>query len=462
MPRCIAGKMHCRCLKNVEIDMRILWVCNMMPAPIGEALGIEYSNKEGWVSALCRRIMEESSATITLGICFPWEGENGRLSGKVSLQHGKYIVTSAASDESDSVTSNVFYYGFSEDTVHEETYDESLESRLKEIIDEYKPDIIHCFGTEYGHTLAALRAFGNSDKSIIGLQGICHKIAEHYLDGVPEDIAKRSTFRDLIKSDNLLKQKEKMIKRGEREKQCLELAGHVLGRTTFDKESTLSINPKLKYHFMNETLRKTFYEGKWQIDKCRQYSIFMSQGNYPVKGLHYVLKALPQLVKDFPEVHLYIAGDNITKDSLLGKIKISSYGQYLMELIKEGKLENHVTFLGSLSADKMKEQMLFSHIFLSASTIENSPNSVGEAMLLGVPVVASEVGGVPDILQDGAEGLLYTKDNESALCAAIGRVFAADISRVNDVVQSASKTARERHDADTNYKRLLEIYENEL
>lgn len=445
----------------------------MMPAPIGEALQVPCSNKEGWVSAMCRRIMLHTESNgYDFGICFPIPGgqmprqeqipvqeqmpRQGQLPVQEQMQSQEPLPVQGQLPGSE----RVHYYGFSENTAREETYDEALEKRMREIITDFMPDVLHCFGTEYGHTLAALRVFGNPEKSLVGLQGICYKIAEHYLDGIPDEIAKKNTLRDLLKSDNLVRQKEKMGIRGEREKECFCLTGNVTGRTSFDKESVKAVNPSATYHFMNETLRLPFYEGQWKFSECEEHSIFMSQGNYPVKGLHFVLAALPLLLERFPDTHLYVAGDNIIKDSFAEKMKISSYGKYLMDLIHEGKLESHVTFLGQLTAVKMKDRMLKSHVFLSASTIENSPNSVGEAMLLGVPVVASEVGGVPDILRDGSEGLLYTADNAGALNAAIGRVFTADATRLEAVCENARRTAKKRHDQDTNYVRLLEIYES--
>ena len=55
----------------------------------------------------------------------------------------------------------------------------------------------------------------------------------------------------------------------------------------------------------------------------------------------------------------------------------------------------------------MRQAYLEADVFLLPSQSENSPNSLGEAMLLGLPCVASNAGGIPDMLADGQEGLLY-------------------------------------------------------
>ena len=67
----------------------------------------------------------------------------------------------------------------------------------------------------------------------------------------------------------------------------------------------------------------------------------------------------------------------------------------------------NVRFLGPFDAPAMRDRYLRTHVYVSPSTIENSPNSVGEAMLLGCPVVSSNVGGVSDLLYHGKEGFLY-------------------------------------------------------
>ncbi len=416
--------------------MRVLWICNIMLPVIAKQLGVSHSNKEGWLSGLAERILAEGNSSITLGVCFPAES---KLSGKLNDRE-------------------LYYESFYEDTVHEENYDSGLEEQMTQIINRFRPDIIHLFGTEYGHTMAALKAFRNPQKSLVGLQGVCHVCAKYYLQGIPKKVAKRITFRDFIKKDNLIRQQEKMEQRGEREKQALLLTGNVTGRTAFDREATEKVNNNARYYHMNETMRSAFYEAEWKMEFCETHSVFVSQGNYPIKGLHYVLRAMVVLVEKYPDVHLYVAGDNITRNnSFIGCLKVSSYGKYIQDLIKDNHLEPYVTFLGSLDADGMRERFLRSNVFVSASTIENSPNSIGEAMLLGMPVVSSEVGGVPDMLTNEAEGLLYPTEDTDALVCAISRVFEEPEFALR-ISKAAAKRARLTHDADTNYARLLEIY----
>ena len=136
------------------------------------------------------------------------------------------------------------------------------------------------------------------------------------------------------------------------------MAGHITGRTDFDREYAEKLNPNAKYHFMNETLREEFYHDSWNIDRIERYSIFLSQGNYPIKGLHHVLDILPDLIEAHEETMLYVAGDVITaNDTLKDKIKISGYGKYLLTQIRKNKLQDHVKFLGHYSRTECVQEI---------------------------------------------------------------------------------------------------------
>lgn len=417
--------------------MRVLWVCNIVLPRIAEKLGMPKSNKEGWLSGISEAMLSEKENRVTLGVCFPVEQEKDGICG-----------------EADGLS----YYGFYEDTLHPENYDAGLEGRLAKILEDFQPDVVHVFGTEFPHTLAMAKAFGKKDKLLISVQGICSEIAKNYTVGIPTAVCKKETFRDWLKKDNILKQQEKFVMRGENEKAALSLTGNVAGRTAWDKRILEKRAKDAKYFKWNETLRSNFYGKEWSLEKCEKHSIFVSQGNYTIKGLHFALQAMPEILKKFPDAKMYVAGDKITAySSLKDKIKIGTYGQYLLKLISENGLQEKVVFLGKQDAEEMCGQFLKSHVFLSASLIENSANSVGEAMLMGVPVVSSEVGGVPSLFEGEKEGLFYSVEDRGKLAQQIIRIFEND-----DLAEELSAAAKQRaavtHHPETNYERLLEIY----
>ncbi|MBR5357515.1 MAG: glycosyl transferase 4, partial [Lachnospiraceae bacterium] len=111
--------------------MKILWLCNIILPAVSNELNLKASNKEGWLSGICDAVSKEKS--FKLAICFPVP--------KKFAGH-KWVINEIA------------YYGFYEDTKHPEKYDEKLEGQLKNIVDDFEPDLVHIFGTEYPHTLA--------------------------------------------------------------------------------------------------------------------------------------------------------------------------------------------------------------------------------------------------------------------------------------------------------------------
>ncbi len=421
--------------------MKVLWLCNIMLPAYAKAHDQEFSVREGWLSGCFDRMNREPVADreIELGVCFPATSE---------IASSKEVI--------DGVT----YYGFTEDLNHPEKYDGTIENRFREILDDFNPDIVHIFGTEFPHTLAMLRSFGNPDKALVGIQGVCTRIAEEYMAGIPEEVQKSATLRDRLKEDSLMQQQEKYRIRAEHERESILLTGNVTGRTAFDKEEVAKINPEARYLAMNETMRPSFYHDKWEEKNAQPHSIFLSQGDYPLKGFHFVLEAMPLILEKYPDAHLYVAGNNI-----IGKgqskypyfLRASAYGKYLKSITAANKLKKKVTMVGMLSEEEMKQQMLNSSLFVCASVVENSPNSLAEAMLLGMPIVAARVGGVPSMIQGNKECSFFESGDVKGLAEAVIQMW--DEPVISGVYgDNARKHAQLTHDPDANYKRLIQIY----
>lgn len=465
--------------------MRILWLCNIMLPAVAKRLHREASVKEGWLTGLAHVILERGQENgIILGTAFPTDRELDACRGALEVGNGR-----------------LYYYGFYEDCDHPEVYDEGLERTMEEILEDFQPDVIHSFGVEYAHTLAMCRAVKDRNRMLVGIQGLCFVCEKAYMASLPEAVQKRFTFRDLIKRDNIVRQREKFARRGIREKEILSLAGNITGRTAFDHYYATLQNPEAVYHFLNETLRPEFYDGRWQEQACESHTIFLSQGDYPLKGLHYMLKALPDIRQVYPDVRLVVAGNNLTSyQTWKDKLKLSSYGKYLRELIRENGLGDCITFTGRIGPTEMKARYLGSGLYVCCSSLENSPNSLGEAMLLGMPCVAADVGGITSVFNNEEDGLLYEgyrnpeigyyseryqnnsgynnegngvslmdgkerKMSDNRDLEEISRNLAkavldlwSDNGRKLWFCENARKHAEKTHDRMANYRRLMEIY----
>lgn len=413
--------------------MRLLWLCNSAPGVVRSHISGKKVSAVNWVDHVLAGLR---SRGLTLRILYRGTGGSGVI------------------DEGCS------YASFGEGLPY--SYRPELEATFRQEIRNFAPDVIHSWGVEYDHALAmvnAAEAEGLLDRTVASIQGLCGFIAEHYADGLPESAAKHSTFRDFVRKDNIRQQQEKFALRGKLEAQTIGKLRHVIGRTSWDHARAKELNPKVAYHFCNETLRQCFYEDRWSYDTCRRHSVFASSCSYPVKGFHYLLEAMAQVRKTYPDAVITVTGGSYLGGNWKARLRRGGYEAYLGKLTKKYHLEEAVQFLGDLSAEQMKRAFLQANVFVLPSTMENSPNSLGEAMLLGVPAVAADVGGVRDMLKAPEEGRIYLAGDVDALAKHILDLFALE-----DQAASLGLAAREHalvtHDPEKNLEELLKIYEN--
>jgi len=334
-----------------------------------------------------------------------------------------------------------------------------LVKSLDMILDKTTPLLVHIHGTEYLHTLAIVDLCRKKAiKTVISIQGLLSITAQHFYASLPTKAIFGFTLRNLLNRDSVYLEKKSFEKIGISETNALKKIEHVIGRTTWDRTNLLQINPKINYYFCNEMLRESFYKHKWGLESCERNTIFLSQGRDSYKGLHNAIESLPLILRRFPNAKVYMAGVDITKvDTLEALLFRTYYGKYIRRRIWELRLQDHVFFTGVLAEPEMCERYLRSHVFLCPSSIENSPNSLGEAMILGVPCVASYVGGIPDLLEHQKEGLLYQADAPYMLAHYICELFSND-NMALEFSRSARKRALVTHSKNRNLQQLLQIY----
>lgn len=413
--------------------MKIMWLCNMAPGAIRAVTG-GAARGALWMDHVLNDLRHQQNVTLRILYAAP-EAATGTLDETVS------------------------FASFAEREPH--FYTKELEPLFVRELESFRPDIVHIWGTEYGHTLAMVNAAekaGYLDQTVISIQGLCSVITKHYAEGIPFAVQRGNTFRDFVKHNSIRDQQKKFRMRGQMEIKALQKARHVIGRTDWDKACTTQLNPSVQYHFCNETLREEFYTGSWCYEKCQKHRIFSSSGEYPVKGLHYLLEALAIVARRYPDVEIYVGGPNpMPRKDKLEKLRYSVHSRYLKRLMDQYDLKDKVHFTGFLSADDFREELLQVNVFVLPSTIENSPNSMGEAMLLGVPCVASHVGGVAELLVHKKEGFVYQSTASYMLAHYIMEVFAME-EAAEEMGAAAKKHAMQTHSPEKNLERLMDIY----
>jgi len=129
-----------------------------------------------------------------------------------------------------------------------------------------------------------------------------------------------------------------------------------------------------------------------------------------IYGIDTAIRAAALLLEQVPGLQLSIAGS--------GPLQ-----QELEQLVRECGLEGHVTFLGRLEPEEVAGLYRRASIFLNPALVDNMPNSVLEALASGLPVVSTDVGGVPYIVEHEDTGLLVPPGDAQAMAVAVRRLL---------------------------------------
>jgi glycosyltransferase involved in cell wall biosynthesis len=142
----------------------------------------------------------------------------------------------------------------------------------------------------------------------------------------------------------------------------------------------------------------------------------------PEKGLEYLIEASKTVSKEFPKVKIIVIGFS-------GKDASPSEKQYydkLNKTIKQNNLERNFIILEKLSHLSIPNYLSVADIFVLPSLSEGLPLAILEALATGVPVVATLVGGIPDLLEDGRDSILIKPGNSEELSKAILKLLSND------------------------------------
>lgn len=333
-----------------------------------------------------------------------------------------------------------------------------LDKAWGKVIEDFSPDVIHLYGTEKTHNIPLIKRSDINDKIVISLQGILKGYERVYYGGIDVSVLiKNLTFRDLL-TESVFGGRRRFQRNAKTEAWQLEHVKCVEGRSTWDRVYALSINPNLKYFYCPRLIRAPFYNIHWDKEKMEPHTIFVHQGDYPIKGLHFVFEALPHLIRKYPDLKLYIAGaDILQRKTLFKKITRNGYSKYLLSLFKKNDLKKYVVFLGRMTAEEVARRLSITNVMVIPSVIENCPNSLAEAMLVGTPSVASYVGGNAELLNNGECGELYCYNEPLMLANCIDKIFSSEELAIQYSTR-AREVALKRHDPETLKKTLLGIY----
>ncbi len=417
--------------------MKILWTVNLIPVNVASEIGLSSDVLGGWVESMAKELKNFSDVELAVAC----KCENGELFEECvdGVQYYSVAYTSSTSCK-------------------------EIERRFGEIIEKFNPDLIHIEGTEFLHAKAAVEVSNRLQIPVVtSMQGILKGYYNYQCGQLQmDDLIFSKSLTNIFSGLLLHFRKTKWYnKRLNHEKEVIENSEYILGRTTWDRAHSYAINPKAKYYSCNRILRTPFYNEKWAIEKVERHSIYVGNGYNALKGFHFVVEALPQLIKEYPDIKVYVAGHKPYTENDKRAFFKKGYGAYLKKLIDDLGVSDHIEFTGPLKAQAVAEKLSKVNAYVLCSTIENSPNTLGEAMLVGTPCVSAYVGGVSDMAEDGKEALFYRNDDPELLTWNIKRIFDSDELAL-ELSKNAQKKAADTHNPQKNAEKLVSAYKDIL
>lgn len=412
--------------------MRVLWI-----APtegLYRTVSSNPYNGSGWVGGLQKALLtSEQSKDIQLGFTF------------INRDYDEFKV------EKDNCT----YYPLDPDTglkdkiyrhLHHDRYKYQIE--IERVIDDFKPDIVQIYGTEL-----PLSCMINCVKvpSVVHLQGFLNPYSIAFF---PPGMSNRDIRSYSIKEkiNNILHgtRYQQICRNAIQERKNFASCRSVMGRTEWDKEITDLLAPQAKYYHVDEVLREKFYNASsWQYIEYKEVKIFTTLSGLYLKGLDFVLKAASLMKELGIKFHWRIGGITSTQDTIQDVENcFHLHGNNL-----------GVEYLGILSADDIIREIHNASIYVHPSYIDNSPNSVCEAQMLGIPCIACNDGGLGTLIQNNVTGWLIPANAPYELAYRIKHYRELDIERISVNEQQA---ARQRHNRYKIITELLEVYQKTI
>jgi L-malate glycosyltransferase len=412
--------------------MKVLWFVNAPFPALQHHLGLSSKGVGWWMSSLAKALCQVSCVRLGIATSWPKPPPLVELEAEGVVYYAFPSGREVVSNDSGSLLRAMLSIGSSFRATDQRTL-----SYCHQVIQRFLPDVIHVHGSEEAWGLIARDC---RVPTVLSMQGILTGYLPVYWGTCPE-------FSRILLPREVKYWLEWLWRSAPREREIFRANRYFMGRTSWDQAWQQALQPKGRYWHVGELLRPEFHETNWELDHAERFVLFSTTSCTPLKGTDVLIRAMGLLRRHYPSVQLRICGD----------IPNHGWGAYLRRLVQNLGLERHVSFLGHLDAQQIVQQLSRTHVYVLPSHLENSPNSLCEAQLAGVPCVASCVGGVPSLLDHAQTGLLYPRGDHVALAAMVSRLF--DDDQLARALSARARTmSQKRHDPESVVQDLLHVY----
>jgi len=224
-----------------------------------------------------------------------------------------------------------------------------------EIVRRISPDLVHVHGSElfYGRISEEKKLNCPITVSLQGLIGPYSEWPCFFGNHTPWEVLRFQKIQHLLKGQGLVPDYLRFRRDALRERKVIGAVENVMGRTRWDRDFAMAVNPALDYYHVGELLRRPFWGPVWDLNKCRRHTIIFTNAGHPRKGTEVLLEAFRIVSKQVPDASLLIAGSISPSDP---------YGASVCRRI--AGLGRKVRLLGMLSAQELAETLTASPLAL--------------------------------------------------------------------------------------------------
>jgi len=327
------------------------------------------------------------------------------------------------------------------------------EEKLLDVIRDFKPDIIQCFGAEWPYGAIAESVDIPVVIHLMGFLNIYYPAIEMARGYHPDQNSFRTRFRSFPR--RLLSSAKRKNDGGSPNEQNSSFEQHVMevnhyffGRTEWDRNIAKYYSPGSRYFHIPEAVKSFFFntDHQWKYHFDGKLRLFTMSSGDDRKGNEIILRTAEILKK-------VVKLDFVWE--IAGHPEFFSYFEKKTGISAE---EVNIRLVGMLDDKSILNHFEKSDLFIHPSILDNSPHTICEAQLVGVPVLSSNVGGVPQLIEDGKTGFLYPYNEPHTLAFLIANIF-KDHDLLTQISENSRTMAHIRHDPDAIAADLFKAYQ---
>lgn len=425
----------------MEKKYKVLWL-TLTPScymPINQIQDKTSYNGCGWLASAEKEISKIEN--VELSVAFILDGQPS----KVKQSNTTYYPIPPFKKKWYQYPSSIWYLLFDNNYKHEISTWGHYKNHLRRVVDDFKPDIIHVWGSE-GYL--GLVSFITTIPVCLHIQGILNPYNNAYL---PPFFSWSKISGNILNIKQYFKNRlEKKIREeySYRERVILKSINNYMGRTIWDYRLTKLFNINSRYYHVDEILRTSFYN--ISVDRILPQKLtIISTISYPLyKGYDLVLKTAKLLCTCYNNNFEWLVFGNVQYSLVEKEIGISHK-------------EVNVILKGVVAEQQLKEAELKATLYFHPSYIDNSPNSICEAQMIGLPVIATHVGGVETLVNNEENGYLIPSNDPYQGAYLINELY---INKEKNILYGSNgqNRAKERHDKKRIIDQITDTYYNIL